>query len=102
MSSGTGGERAVESIHDWSTLGKYTIAVAEMLTGVKGHRLRRYEAAGLIQPSRTGGRQRLYSDRDIALIKRIAELESQGINLPGIRVILDMEKAEGASVPPTK
>ncbi len=75
-------------------LGKYTMGVAVRLTGVEAHRLRRYEQAGLLKPSRTSARQRLYSDSEIELIKEIARLEDQGINLEGIKAILAMRKGE--------
>lgn len=71
---------------------KYTMSVAVMLTGVAAHRIRRFEECGLCSPSRTGAGQRLYSDRDIELIKKISELQSEGINLPGVRAILNMSQ----------
>ncbi|MFC1924899.1 MerR family transcriptional regulator, partial [Chloroflexota bacterium] len=63
-----------------------------MLTGVVAHRIRRFEQAGLLDPARTESRQRLFSDRGIELIQEIAKLEDQGINMPGIKVILEMRK----------
>lgn len=74
--------------------GKYTMAVAVSLTGVEAHRIRRYEEAGLLKPVRTKGGQRLYSDNEIKLIKDIAELEKEGINLHGISAILAMRRGE--------
>ena len=74
--------------------GKYTMAVAVSLTGVEAHRIRRYEEAGLLKPVRTKGGQRLYSDEEIELIKDIAELEREGINLHGISAILAMRRGE--------
>jgi len=74
--------------------GKYTMAVAVSLTGVEAHRIRRYEEAGLLKPVRTKGGQRLYSDEEIELIKDIAELEKEGINLQGISTILAMRRGE--------
>ncbi len=70
--------------------GKYVMLIAVTMTGVDAHRIRRYEAAGMLKPGRTGGGQRLFSDADITLIRDVAELEKQGINLNGIRVILEM------------
>ena len=69
-------------------LGKYSISVASSLTGVPEHRLRAFEAAGLFEPSRTEGGTRLYSDSELDLIRRIAELADRGVNYAGIREIL--------------
>ena len=79
--------------------GKYVMSVAVGLTGIEAHRIRRYEAAGLLCPCRTGGRQRLFSDDDIEVIREISGLEEQGVNLTGVRVILEMRKggSPGAS-----
>lgn len=79
---------------DEQLVGKYTMSVTVMLTGVVAHRIRRFEQAGLLDPARTEARQRLFSDRGIELIKEIAKLEDQGINMPGIKVILEMRKQE--------
>ncbi len=76
-------------------LAKYTMSVTVMLTGVAAHRIRRFEEFGLCIPARKGSRQRLYSDDDIELIKQIADLEQEGINLPGVRTILSMKKFKG-------
>ena len=72
--------------------GKYVMSVAVGLTGIEAHRIRRYEAAGLLCPCRTGGRQRLFSDDDIEVIRDIAGLEEQGVNLTGVKLILEMRK----------
>ena len=53
--------------------------------------LRIYERKGLIEPSRTSGRSRRYSDRDIALLQRIQELTNEGVSLVGVRKILALE-----------
>ena len=74
--------------------GKYTMLVTTMLTGVEAHRIRRFEEAGLLRPARTEGRQRLYSDREIALVREVARLENEGINLPGVKAILEMRRGE--------
>ena len=75
-------------------VGKYTMSVAVMLTGVEAHRIRRFEQAELIEPARTEAGQRLFSDRDIELIKEIAKLEDEGINLQGVKAILEMRRGE--------
>jgi len=69
----------------------YVISVAAELAGVHPQTLRIYERKGLIEPSRTEGRSRRYSDRDIALLQRIQELTNAGVSLAGVRKILDLE-----------
>lgn len=69
----------------------YIISVAAELAGVHPQTLRIYERKGLIEPSRTEGRSRRYSDRDIALLQRIQELTNDGVSLAGVRKILDLE-----------
>ena len=83
---------------DNNRVGKYTMSVAVRLTSVKAHRIRRFEQGGLINPMRTEAKQRLFSDHGIELIKDIAELEDKGINLAGIKTILEMRKGEGEKV----
>lgn len=70
------------------------MSVAVTMTGVDAHRIRKYEDAGLVTPSRTSGGQRLFSDRDVARIREVARLEHEGVNLKGIEVILQM-RGEG-------
>jgi MerR family transcriptional regulator, heat shock protein HspR len=69
----------------------YIISVAAELAGVHPQTLRIYERKGLIEPSRTEGRSRRYSDRDIALLQRIQELTNEGVSLAGVRRILALE-----------
>jgi MerR family transcriptional regulator/heat shock protein HspR len=75
-----------------SLIPRYVISVAARLVGVAPHTLRLYEQKGLLKPARSNGRNRLYSDADIALLRRIAELARQGVNLAGIKLILQMEE----------
>lgn len=75
-------------------VGKYTMAVAVMLAGVEAHRIRRFEQAGLLKPIRSEAGQRRYSDLEIDLIKNIATLEDEGINLQGVKAILAMRRGE--------
>ncbi len=75
-------------------IGKYTMSVAVMLTGVEAYRIRRFEQAGLLEPGRTKARQRRYSDPEITLINNIAILEDEGINLRGVKAILAMRTGE--------
>ncbi len=70
---------------------RYVISVASKLVGVPPHTLRSYEDADLIQPARTEGNIRLYSDADIDILRQIIELSEQGVNLAGIRIILQMK-----------
>ena len=65
--------------------------MAAELAGVHPQTLRIYERKGLIEPSRTEGRSRRYSDRDIALLQRIQELTNEGVSLAGVRRILELE-----------
>jgi MerR family transcriptional regulator, heat shock protein HspR len=69
----------------------YIISVAAELAGVHPQTLRIYERKGLIEPSRTVGRSRRYSDRDIALLQRIQELTNEGVSLAGVRKVLELE-----------
>lgn len=69
----------------------YIISVAAELAGVHPQTLRIYERKGLIEPTRTEGRSRRYSDRDIALLQRIQELTNEGVSLAGVRKVLDLE-----------
>jgi MerR family transcriptional regulator/heat shock protein HspR len=69
----------------------YIISVAAELAGVHPQTLRIYERKGLIEPTRTSGRSRRYSDRDIELLQRIQELTNEGVSLAGVRKILDLE-----------
>ena len=70
---------------------RYVISVAARMLGVQTYTLRYYERIGIIEPSRSEGRIRLYSDRDIARLKRLKSLmEDLGINLTGAEVILRM------------
>lgn len=69
----------------------YIISVAAELAGVHAQTLRIYERKGLIEPARTEGGSRRYSDRDIQLLQRIQELTNEGVGLAGVRRILDLE-----------
>ena len=70
---------------------RYVISVAARILSVQTHTLRYYEKIGIIEPSRSRGNIRLYSDRDIARLSRVKTLmDDLGINLAGIEVILRM------------
>lgn len=71
----------------------YVISVAARMVGVRVHTLRYYERIGVIEPSRSSGNVRLYSERDIALLRRVKSLmDDLGINLAGIEVIMRMSQ----------
>ncbi|HEX9970124.1 MAG TPA: MerR family transcriptional regulator [Acidimicrobiales bacterium] len=70
----------------------YVISVAAELAGVHPQTLRIYERKGLVDPARTGGGSRRYSDRDIARLRRIQELTAEGLNLEGVRRVMELEE----------
>ena len=69
----------------------YVISVAAELAGMHPQTLRIYERRGLVQPARTDGGNRRYSDDDIELLRRISELVDAGMNLEGIRRVMELE-----------
>jgi MerR family transcriptional regulator/heat shock protein HspR len=71
----------------------YVISVAAELAGVHPQTLRIYERKGLVDPARTGGGSRRYSDADINQLKRIQELTNEGLNLAGVKRVLELEAA---------
>jgi len=75
-----------------ASMPKYTIGVVSQLMGLPPQMLRRYEEAGLLEPARQGGKNRLYSDQDITILEEISELSAQGINAIGIRYIIQIRK----------
>ena len=70
----------------------YVISVAAELAGVHPQTLRIYERKGLLDPARTGGGSRRYSDADIARLQRIQELTTEGLNLAGVKRVLELEE----------
>ncbi len=75
-----------------ASMPKYTIGVVSQLLGLPPQILRRYEEAGLLEPARQAGKNRLYSDQDIAILEEIVELSAQGVNAVGIRYIIQIRK----------
>ena len=69
----------------------YVISVAAELAGMHPQTLRIYERRGLVAPARTQGGNRRYSDHDIDILRRIAELAADGMNLEGIRRVMALE-----------
>ena len=70
----------------------YVISVAAELAGVHPQTLRIYERKGLLDPARTGGGSRRYSEADIARLQRIQELTTEGLNLAGVKRVLELEE----------
>jgi len=70
----------------------YMISIVAKIAGVHPQTLRFYENEGLIKPSRTAGRTRLYSERDLIRVKRIVSLtRERGVNVAGTHLILKLE-----------
>ena len=69
----------------------YVISVAAELTGMHPQTLRIYERKGLLDPSRTSGGSRRFSDSDLARLRHIQQLTSTGLNLEGVRRVLELE-----------
>jgi MerR family transcriptional regulator/heat shock protein HspR len=69
----------------------YVISVAAELAGVHPQTLRIYERKGLLEPARTSGGSRRYSDDDIAQLQRIQQLTNDGLNLAGVQRVLELE-----------
>jgi MerR family transcriptional regulator/heat shock protein HspR len=69
----------------------YVISVAAELAGVHPQTLRIYERKGLLDPARTGGGSRRYSERDIDRLRRIQDLTTAGLNLEGVRRVMELE-----------
>jgi MerR family transcriptional regulator/heat shock protein HspR len=73
--------------------GVYVISVAAEISGMHPQTLRHYDKLGLVSPSRTEGRNRRYSLRDIALLRTVQKLAGEGINHIGIKRIIELESA---------
>lgn len=87
-----------------SARGVYGISATSELSGLGPQTLRLYERRGLLNPARTDGGTRRYSDDDITRLQRITDLTAAGVNLAGIAYILELEdhntelKAENAQL----
>jgi len=80
----------------YDTEPRYVISVAARMLDTQTHTLRYYEKVGVVEPHRSQGNIRLYSDRDIALLQRVKTLvDDMGVNLPGVEVILRMMQRVG-------
>lgn len=71
--------------------GVYAISVAAELVGMGAQNLRLYEARGLVEPDRTQGGTRRYSEQDLDRLRRIGDLLDAGLNLAGIAMVLGLE-----------
>jgi len=69
----------------------FAIAVAAELAAMHPQTLRQYDRLGLVSPTRTAGRSRRYSMRDVMQLREISRLSAEGLNLEGIRRILELE-----------
>ena len=74
-------------------LALYVISGAAELSGLHPQTLRQYDRIGLVSPSRARGRGRRYSLRDIALLRNVSRMVAEGINLAGIKRIIELESA---------
>ncbi|WP_311765854.1 MULTISPECIES: helix-turn-helix transcriptional regulator [unclassified Actinomyces] len=70
----------------------YVISVAADLAGMHPQTLRQYDRLGLVSPARTSGHGRRYSHRDVERLRRVQALSQEGVNLEGIRRVLDLER----------
>ena len=70
----------------------YVISVAAELAGVHPQTLRIYERKGLVDPARTGGGSRRYSEDDIDRLRRIQDLTNDGLNLAGVKKVIELEE----------
>ncbi|MCU1380320.1 MAG: transcriptional regulator, MerR family [Acidimicrobiales bacterium] len=69
----------------------FVISVAAELAGVHPQTLRIYERKGLVDPARTGGGNRRYSEADIERLRRIQDLTTEGLNLAGVKRVIELE-----------
>jgi len=83
-------EPAVQRARD-ANQAVYVISVAAELTGMHPQTLRMYERKGLLDPSRTSGGSRRFSERDLERLRHIQELTATGLNLEGVRWVLQLE-----------
>jgi MerR family transcriptional regulator/heat shock protein HspR len=71
--------------------GVFAISVAARMASMEIQNLRVYERRGLVDPDRTPGGTRLYSERDVERLVRIGQLLAEGLNLAGIARVLELE-----------
>lgn len=83
---------------DFERRAVFMIGIAAELAGMHPQTLRMYERRGLLRPSRSKGGTRLYSQHDVARLRRIQEMSETGLNLTGIERVLELEYALEAAV----
>jgi MerR family transcriptional regulator, heat shock protein HspR len=91
MSTGRRVTRRVEATVD-AERGVFMISIAAELAHMHPQTLRTYEARGLIEPQRSPKNTRLYSQRDVELLRRIQQLTAEGLNLAGVERVLVLEQ----------
>jgi MerR family transcriptional regulator/heat shock protein HspR len=91
MAERNGMERDPERVMRDANQAVYVISVAAELTGMHPQTLRIYERKGLLDPSRTSGGSRRFSERDLDRLRHIQELTATGLNLEGVRRVLQLE-----------
>ncbi|MDP9884907.1 MerR family transcriptional regulator/heat shock protein HspR [Sinomonas atrocyanea] len=74
----------------------FVISVAAELAEMHPQTLRQYDRLGIVSPSRQGGRQRRYSQRDVEMLREVQRLSKDGVSLEGIRRILELENQVAA------
>ena len=76
---------------DWESSPRYVISIVARMVGIEAHTLRYYEKLGLVQPERSSGNMRLYSEEDVDRLRHIKALMSDcGVNLAGVEVALTL------------
>ncbi len=91
MSGGRVSRTRIEAVVD-EERGVFMISVAAELAQMHPQTLRVYEARGLIEPQRSPKNTRLYSQRDVNLLRRIHQLTAEGLNLAGVERVLELEQ----------
>jgi MerR family transcriptional regulator/heat shock protein HspR len=69
----------------------YVISVFAEIAGVHPQTLRNYERSGLLNPQRTSGGSRRFSEADLAALRRIQDLTNEGVNLEGVKRVMKLE-----------
>jgi MerR family transcriptional regulator/heat shock protein HspR len=82
----------VEVLMEWPDVGRgvFAISVAAELAGLHPQTLRIYEREGLIEPNRSAGGTRLYSNTDVERLREIATLTGSGLNIAGVKLVLEL------------
>lgn len=79
-------------IDDFDNAPVFAISVVAQITGMHPQTLRQYDRVGLVTPQRTSGGGRRYTARDIERLREIQHLSGEGVGLPGVKRILDLER----------